>query len=262
MIRADGPAARQYGRLAAPAVLTDLTTESVFCLPIGSHEQHGPHLPLNTDTVIAERFTGRLVQRYGEQHDLWALPAIPYGLSLEHAWSPGTVSLRIASFISLLDVVVTEYLRATPARRLLIINGHGGNRGILEPALHELRSAHTFSVCVIHPASLSTVQVGGETVPEIHAGIRETAMMLELAPEDVHLDSLPTDFTVNGAEAKRLVLDRGTTWPWTSGDTTIATCGVIGGDPRRATVDAGRAILGSALDAAGHVLTHLTNHSP
>ncbi|MFF3072809.1 creatininase family protein [Kitasatospora sp. NPDC057936] len=262
MIRADGPAARQYGRLAAPRVLTELTTESVLCLPIGSQEQHGPHLPLNTDTVIAERFTDLLVQRYGEPHDLWALPAIPYGLSLEHAWSPGTVSLRIASFMSLLHAVVTEHLGATPARRLLIINGHGGNRGILEPALYELQRTHAVSVCVIHPASLSTVQGGGETVPEIHAGIRETAMMLELAPEDVHLDNLPADFTANGAEAKRLVLDRGTSWPWTSGDTTIATCGVIGGDPRRATADAGRAILNSALDAAGHVLTHLTNDSP
>ncbi|GAB7180433.1 creatinine amidohydrolase/Fe(II)-dependent FAPy formamide hydrolase [Kitasatospora sp. Ki12] len=262
MIRADGPAARQYGRLAAPAVLTELTTESVLCLPIGSQEQHGPHLPLNTDTVIAERFTGMLVQRYGGQHDLWALPAIPYGLSLEHAWSPGTVSLRIASFMSLLDVVVTEHLRATPARRLLIINGHGGNRGILEPALHELKRVHAISVCVVHPASLSAVQVGGESIPEIHAGIRETAMMLELAPEDVHLDRLPVDFTANDTEVKRLVLDRGTTWPWTSGDTTIATCGVLGGDPRRATADAGRAILDSALDAADNVLTHVTSHTP
>jgi creatinine amidohydrolase len=232
----------------------------VLCLPIGSHEQHGPHLPLNTDTVIAERFTGLLVQRYGEQHDLWVLPPIPYGLSLEHAWAPGTVSLRIASFMSLLDAVVAEYLRATPARRLLIINGHGGNRGILEPALYELKHKHAFSACAIHPVSLSAVRTGSETAPEIHAGIRETAMMLELAPEDVHLDRLPADFTTKGTDTKRLVLERGTTWPWTSGDSTIATCGVIGGDPRQATTDVGRAVLNSALDAAGSVLTHLTNH--
>ena len=260
MIRASGPAARQFGRLAAPAALTELTAESVLCLPIGSHEQHGPHLPLNTDTVIAERFTAMLVQRYGERHDLWALLAIPYGLSLEHAWAPGTVSLRIASFMSLLDAVVTEYLRATPARRLLIINGHGGNRGILEPALYELKRKHAFSVCVIHPASQCAIRGDSDTAPEIHAGICETAMMLELAPDDVHLDRLPADFSASGVQAKRLVLGRGTTWPWSSGDSTIATCGVIGGDPREATADAGQAILDGALDAVRHVLTHLTNH--
>ncbi|MFJ8438069.1 creatininase family protein [Kitasatospora griseola] len=259
MIPNGGPAARQFGRLAAPAVLTELSTESVLCLPIGSHEQHGPHLPLNTDTVIAEQFTRLLIERYGEQHDLWALPTIPYGLSLEHAWSPGTVSLRTVGFLALLEALVTEYLRATPARRLLIVNGHGGNRGILEPALYELERRHAFSVCIIHPTSLSPVPTVGGTVPEVHAGIRETAMMLELAPDDVHLDRLPADFTTSGSNVQRLVMERGTTWPWTSDDSRIATCGVIGGDPREATAEAGRAVLDGALDAAGPVLAHLTD---
>ncbi|WAL75106.1 creatininase family protein [Kitasatospora sp. YST-16] len=211
MIPNGGPVARQFGRLAALAVLTELTAESVLCLPIGSHEQHGPHLPLNTDTVIAEQFTRLLIERYGEQHDLWALPAVPYGLSLEHAWSPGTVSLRIASFMSLLEAVVTEYLRATPARRLLIVNGHGGNRGILEPALYELERTHALSACVIHPTSLSPGLAASRTAPEVHAGIRETAMMLELAPDDVHLHRLPADFTASGSDVQRLVMERGTT---------------------------------------------------
>lgn len=132
---------RRYTTLSASEVPTAVGEDAVLCLPIGACEQHGPHLPLDTDTTIAERFTGLMVSRYGMSHDLWALPALPYGLSLEHAWSPGTVSLSIASFTALLDDVVHAYLRATSARRILIINGHGGNRGILKPVRRSLATA-------------------------------------------------------------------------------------------------------------------------
>ena len=143
----------------------------MLCLPVGSCEQHGPHLPLNTDTVIAEAFTELLVERYGERHDLWALPAMPYGLSPEHIWAPGTVTLRAATFLSLLDEVVREYTRATSARHLVIVNGHGGNRGVLETAVHELRHAYGVAVCVIHPSALSPVRTEGPA-REVHARVR------------------------------------------------------------------------------------------
>ncbi|HUZ51395.1 MAG TPA: creatininase family protein [Streptosporangiaceae bacterium] len=175
---------RWYGSLSAPEITSSLTEESILCLPIGSYEQHGPHLPLHTDTVIAERFTARLADRYGDQHDLWALPAVHYGLSLEHAWSPGTISLRVGILSALLETVVGEYVRATPARRLLIVNGHGGNRGMLEAATYELQAAHQVRTCVVHPSSLSAVRADS-ALPEVHAGMRETSVMLALAPSDV-----------------------------------------------------------------------------
>ncbi|HEV2378086.1 MAG TPA: creatininase family protein [Streptosporangiaceae bacterium] len=250
---------RWYGSLPAPEITAQMTETSVICLPIGSYEQHGPHLPLHTDSVIAERFTTRLAERYGEHHELWALPAIPFGLSLEHAWSPGTISLRAGVLSALLTTVVGELVRATPARRLLIVNGHGGNRGILEALTYELQAAHPVRVCVVHPSSLATVRVES-ALPEIHAGMRETSVMLTLAPNEVHLDRLPDGYAVNEAhrdEVKRLVLDRGTTWPWTSGDSRIATLGVMGGDPRLASAELGESVIASALDACGTVLTQL-----
>lgn len=250
---------RRYGSLAAPEIAARLTESSVLCLPIGSYEQHGPHLPVDTDTVIAEQFTRRIVDRYGDQHDMWALPVIPYGLSLEHAWSPGTISLRAALLTALLDVVVGEYMRATAARRLLIVNGHGGNRGILEAAIYELQAAHRARICVVHPSALSTVPIES-ALPEVHAGMRETSVMLALAPASVHLDRLPETFAVDEsrrADIRRLILDRGTTWPWTSGDPRIAVSGTIGGDPRLATADLGESIIASALDSSGVVLEQL-----
>ena len=250
---------RWYGSLSAPDVSSRLTEESILCLPIGSYEQHGPHLPLHTDTVIAEQFTERIVERYGDQHDMWAFPAVPYGLSLEHAWSPGTISLRAGMLTAFLDMVAGEFARATAARRLLIVNGHGGNRGILEAAIYELQAAHHMRICVVHPSSLSTVRVES-ALPEIHAGLRETSVMLALAPGSVHLDRLPDTFAPDESsrdQIRRLVLDRGTSWPWSSGDASIATSGITGGDPRMASADLGESVIASALDACGTVLEQL-----
>ncbi|MDG4793479.1 creatininase family protein [Micromonospora sp. WMMD1082] len=250
---------RWFGSLPAPEICTRLTETSILCLPIGSYEQHGPHLPLHTDTVIAEQFTNRLIDRYGDQYDLWALPVLPYGLSLEHAWSPGTISLRIGALTTLLDTIVGELVRATPARRLLIVNGHGGNRSILDAVGYELRATHQVRVCTVHPSSLSAVRVTS-ALPEIHAGMKETSMMLALAPHAVYLDRLPETFTVNlahGDEIQRLILDRGATWSWNSGDARIATFGITGGDPRLASADLGEDIITSALDASDQILQQL-----
>jgi creatinine amidohydrolase len=257
---------RCYGRLATTDIGDTLTERSVLCLPIGSHEQHGPHLPLHTDTIVADGFTRRLVAHYGDSHDLFRLPAIPYGLSLEHAGAAGTISLTTAVLTSLLDTLIAEYVRATPARAVLIVNGHGGNRGILEAAIYEFQRAHKIRACVVHPSSLATVRSQGP-VPEIHAGARETSLMLALAPDDVHLERLTPDEPMGEPsvdEIDRLIRDRGATWPWESTDPRIARAGVIGGDPRQATAELGEAILASAIDACAPVLDHLTtaDHCP
>jgi creatinine amidohydrolase/Fe(II)-dependent formamide hydrolase-like protein len=249
---------RWYGSLAASEIAR-LNEASIVCLPIGSYEQHGPHLPLHTDSVIAEKFTARLVDRFGGPYDLWALPVIPFDLSLEHAWSPGTISLRSGVLSALLDTVVGELTRATPARRLLIVNGHGGNRGVLEATAYELQAAHPMLICVVHPSSLSTVNIESE-LPEVHAGMKETSIMLALAPSEVHLDRVPDDFALdeaNPVEVRRQVLGRGTTWPWSSDDNRIATLGVMGGDPRLASANLGESIVVSAIDACDAVLKQL-----
>lgn len=256
--------AREYGRLASPDVLSRLGGDAILCLPIGSFEQHGPHLPLHTDATIADRFTELLVERYGESHNLWKLPLMPYGLAMEHKWAAGTISLDVEVFSRLLDVVVGEYAQATPARRLLIVNGHGGNRGILEAVLYELQIHHGIAACVIHPSPLSTIPVES-ALPEVHGGKRETSVMLYLAPTEVHLDRLPEgyepDLTLRD-DIRGIVLDRGTTWPWSSNDPRISSLGIIGGDPKSATRDLGMSVMHSALDGSQAVLDQLSVTKP
>ena len=63
----------------------------IAILPLGAIEQHGPHLPFNTDLVIPSRTAEELVERVGDELDLWLLPPLAYTKSNEHAWAPGTV---------------------------------------------------------------------------------------------------------------------------------------------------------------------------
>ncbi|WEH40969.1 creatininase family protein [Streptomyces sp. AM 2-1-1] len=257
-----GEQRRSFGKLTGPQVTADVGDRSVICLPVGSLEQHGPHLPLNTDTVIAERFAARLAAHVADRHDLWVVPPVPYGLSPEHTWSPGTITLTIPLYAGLIEALVGEYLRATPARAVLIINGHGGNKGVLEALVHQLRRTHDAPICVANPASLGVAHREDDAAfPEVHAGNRETALMLALAPDHVRLDRLPDEPTTDlgrREEIQSIVLGRGTTWPWSSDDPAISAHGVIGGDPRRATVEHGQALVAAALDAGTDILDRLT----
>ncbi|MFI7336979.1 creatininase family protein [Streptomyces sp. NPDC050085] len=253
---------RSYGRLTAPRVTAELTEQSIICLPVGSLEQHGPHLPLNTDTVIAERFAARLATHVADRHDLWVVPTVPYGLSPEHAWSPGTITLTIPLYVSLIEALVAEYLRATPARTVLLVNGHGGNKGVLEALVHQLQRTHSVATCVVNPGSLAAGQLSDAgAFPEVHAGIRETSLMLALAPDYVRLDLLPNDALPSSsqqeAEVQRLVFGRGATWPWSSDNPAISAHGVIGGDPHQATAAHGQELVTAALNVCTDILGRL-----
>ncbi|MFI1868567.1 creatininase family protein [Streptomyces jumonjinensis] len=255
---------RSYGKLTAPRVTAELNERSVLCLPVGSLEQHGPHLPLDTDTVIAEGLALRLAAHVANRHDLWVVPPIPYGLSPEHAWAPGTVTLDLAQYADLITTLLEEHLRATPVRTVIIVNGHGGNRGVLEDLVHQFRHTHGVAVCAWHPSSLGQGAVGN-VLPEVHAGIHETSLMLALAPDHVRTDLLPTEAPPvrHQREAIRhLVLDRGATWPWTSDDPTLATHGVIGGDPRQASPEFGEGLVAAALNTGTAVLDRLASPGP
>ncbi|ORT57962.1 creatininase family protein [Streptomyces sp. CB03238] len=257
---ADGDG-RSYGKLTTPRLAAELSERSTLCLPVGSLEQHGTHLPLNTDTVIAERFALRLAAHVADRHDLWVAPPVAYGLSPEHAWAPGTLTLDIPLYASLITTLVGEYLRATPVRTVLIVNGHGGNRGVLEGLVHQLQHTHDVAICALHPSTLAASEVTVDSeLPEVHAGIRETSLMLALAPDHVRLDLLPAGTRPDPGQREaiqRLVLDRGATWPWTSDDPALSTHGVIGGDPRKASAKLGEALITAALSAGADILDRL-----
>jgi creatinine amidohydrolase/Fe(II)-dependent formamide hydrolase-like protein len=244
------------GELTSPEVLQRVKATSTLCLPLGAIEQHGPHLPLNTDLVVAEGLTQRLVARWGEEFDLWQLPALTFGLSREHDWAPGTLSLSIQTFTGLLRETARELARALPARNLVILNGHGGNRGILENLLHEITGDFHLNACVIHPFDLARVATSPEH-PDVHGGKAETSVMLVLAPELVRREQIARlDQPANKAALRALIFDRGATFPWRSDDPRLGTGGIIG-EAKAATAELGETIIARFVEEARHVLSRL-----
>jgi creatinine amidohydrolase len=111
-----GMPSRLIGELTFPDISKVLSESSILCLPIGSIEQHGPHLPLNTDVIFAEEFTRRIISRWGESLDIWQLPTLTISLAREHEWAPGTMSLSIHGMTAFMRDLGREIARALPAR--------------------------------------------------------------------------------------------------------------------------------------------------
>jgi creatinine amidohydrolase len=247
---------RLIGELTSPEVSTSLRARSILCLPIGSIEQHGPHLPLNTDVVLAVEFTRRIVARWGEALDLWQLPTLAISLAREHEWAPGTLSLSIEGMTAFMRDLGREIARALPACNLAIVNGHGGNRGILEALIQDFRADFGLNVCVLHPSVWAEVDPNA-VIPEIHGGKNETSMMLAAAPQSVRRDQIaqlsnPPD----GKAIRSTIMERGVSWPWTSDEKQIADLGVTG-DAQGASAEFGVKIFDHAVEKAGLVLNHL-----
>lgn len=247
---------RVIGDLTFQEAGTALRASSILCLPMGSMEQHGPHLPLNTDTVLAEAFTGRIVAHWGEAYDLWRLPPVPVGLSREHDWAAGTLSLSVGGMTAYLRDLARDIIRSLPVRNLLIVNGHGGNRGLLEALCRELCGDFGLNLCALHVGAMMSTTTDAEA-PDIHAGKAETSVMLALAPDLVRCERIgdlkapPDDNAVRAA-----ILDPAVTWPWSSGDNRLADLGVIG-DAASASAEHGRAIVERVVERAGVVLKQL-----
>ena len=137
---------------------------SLVLVPLGSIEQHGPHLPLDTDTVIATA----VAQGVAREVDAWVAPPIPYGSSGEHQSYAGTSSSGTEALTHLL-VELTRSMR-TWADRVVIVNAHGGNVAALDAS-----------------DEVEWVPCATESV-DLHAGFTETSLMLHLRPESVRLD--------------------------------------------------------------------------
>lgn len=194
----------------------------VVLLPLGSCEQHGPHLPLDTDETVAQAVSARAAELLAPGCDALVAPPQPYGASGEHEGFPGTVSIGTEALRLLLVELGRSMLRW--AGRLVVVNAHGGNVPAVLAAVRLLRYEGrdvAWWPCAPDGA-------------DAHAGRAETSMMLEARPARVHLDRAVAGATEPiGALMDRLVTEsvRG-----------VSESGVLG-DPAGANADEGADLL-------------------
>ncbi|MFZ9628930.1 MAG: mycofactocin biosynthesis peptidyl-dipeptidase MftE [Ilumatobacteraceae bacterium] len=192
----------------------------LLVVPVGSCEQHGPHLPLDTDTRIAMALSERLVESFGAG-ELVLAPPLGITASDEHAKFPGTLSVGTTVF----EQVIVELVRsATWSGGVVLVNGHGGNRLAVDKAVRQLDREHR------RVLSWWPRVEGGDA----HAGHTETSLMLAIAPHLVRMNKAEAGRTEPLSELIDTMRRRGVQ--------AVSPNGVLG-DPRRATALAGRTLL-------------------
>lgn len=243
--------------LSGPEVGSRLTKDSVIVIPLGAVEQHGPHLPLNTDLVVAEAVSREAVVQASAETDVWVLPALPFTKSNEHAWAAGTVWLSATTLLAVLDDIGRS-IAATPARRVLFINGHGGNSALVSVANRELRLAHGLMTFLAHPqvpADQGGTSAASELGMGVHGGMDETSMMLHLRPDLVDMSLARRSVPENLAQNTHVRFGGTVSFGWLSND--FGPDGVIG-DPTGATAEIGRTMFESAVTTLASVIAEVS----
>ncbi|MBB4138048.1 mycofactocin biosynthesis peptidyl-dipeptidase MftE [Gordonia humi] len=195
----------------ADATSPETAGAGLVLVPLGSTEQHGPHLPLDTDTAIAVAVAEGVAAEVG---DTWVAPAISYGSSGEHQSFAGTASIGTEA----LTHQVVELVRSlrTWAGRVVVVNAHGGNVTALNAS-----------------DEIEWVPCATEEV-DLHAGLTETSLMLHLRPQSVRLDRAEAGNTQPLSEILPAMM--------TGGVEAVSANGVLG-DPTGASAAEGARVL-------------------
>ena len=199
------------------------TAGAMLVVPIGATEQHGPHLPLSTDTDIAVALAGRLASACSAV----VSPPIAFGASGEHAGFPGTISIGLEA----VELLLLELGRSASEtfRRTVFVSAHGGNAAAVERGCARLRAEGRAAL------AWSPSWTG-----DAHAGHIETSVMLALHPDRVHLDRAVAGNTTPLAELWPTLRSRG-----------VRACSPNGvlGDPAGATPEEGLRLLARATES-------------
>jgi len=205
---------QRLDELSWPEIGSDRSTWLV--VPVGSTEQHGPHLPFGTDSIVAEALADRLCET---RRDSLRAPLIAYGASGEHQGFPGTVSIGTAA----LSLLLTELLRSARASfaGIVAVSGHGGNAQALATA--RAIADHEGDRLIVFEPRLEGI--------DLHAGRAETSLLLALRPGLVRHDEIVSGTTSSLAEISHALRHEGVA--------AVSPTGILG-DPREASAEEGQ----------------------
>jgi creatinine amidohydrolase len=256
------PASRYLPYLTSPEIAELPKAQALVVLCVGAVEQHGPHLPVITDSLVGQTALGLALERLPADAQVWVIPPLAYGKSNEHRPFAGTIPLSSATLTALIGDIGRGLARAG-FRRLLLLNSHGGNPQVLDGIardLHEETGLMLFSISVFRlglpPAEPLRPE---EAIWGMHAGDTETSSVLAVAPELVHMDRTAElgDYPRFRASYKH-VGSQGPYGPvgfsWLTAD--LSATGVLG-DPRQATAEKGDERLEATVARLAEVLQEL-----
>jgi len=214
----------------------DVRGRSVAVLPVGSTEQHGPHLPLATDSVIAWTIASEIAARYPVR----LLPPIQFSCSQEHADWPGTVSISASTLVSVVNDIA-ESLRRNGVTHVVLVNGHGGNY-VLSNVVQEGEGLALFPGRDDWAFAREKAGIETSAYSDMHAGELETSILLHAHPDLIRPGYEDSDHL---AEDRRHMLTLGLA-PYTES-------GVIG-RPSLASAGKGQLLLAGLTESFGHYL--------
>lgn len=266
------PVSYDLADLTAPDIAEYLSERRTVLIPLGSHEQHGQHLPIGTDVITAMSLVHRVAELTGVVHT----PPVWMGYSPQHLYAPGsgrgTVTLRASTYLAVISDL-TRSLIHTGFDRLVFVNGHGGNNVVIDPVLRQVRADTGAMLVFVHGIVDGGVNVGlfdgilenaAEDMPGGHGSELETSQDLAWNPALVRLDRatreraraashLPASFAhPDGRSGIAFEGRNHFRAPWDYAD--ITDVGMVG-DPTTASAEKGAA----ALDAlAAHIARGVT----
>ena len=184
----------RWEELTSPEIGALDREKTVVILPLGSVEQHGNHMPLGTDTILAQSVS---LAAAGELDDVVVLPPPWYGFSAHHMRFPGSVTLSAETLMAVVGDIVAAVVKHG-FRRILIVNGHGGNNGVIDVLASTLGHKHYGQARI---AALTYFQLAREAIAELresepggmgHACEFETALLMHLRPDLVKMEHATT----------------------------------------------------------------------
>jgi creatinine amidohydrolase/Fe(II)-dependent formamide hydrolase-like protein len=224
------------GELSWPEAKKRLKEVDIALLPVGAIEQHGPHLPLDTDAFDAEYLAKQVASRCSDPKPI-VLPLVPYGVSYHHDDFPGTISITNETLARLVYEIGLSVSR-NGITKLVMINGHGGNGPSLNFAAQRLnRDAHMFICVDTGETSDVDIEAMVKTQNDVHAGEIETSTTLANRPHLVKMDK--AEKLIPKFSSRYLSFTSKRAVPWYAFTKKISENGVMG-DPTQATAEKGR----------------------
>ncbi|MGC8912588.1 MAG: creatininase family protein [Thermoplasmata archaeon] len=234
------------GEMTRKEAETRFNSNTVFLLPVGSIEQHGPHLPLDTDAFDANYLCIECANRCTEPKPV-VLPPVYYGVSMHHMHYKGTITIMPETLVALITDIC-ESLVSHGARKIMVVNGHGGNTHALCIALQKLSYRYENVLFVLDNGALaeSTRKNLFPDRNDVHAGEYETSTSLYNREHLVQLENIkcgkiafPSRFLEFGAP------NRAYYFPFMD---VVSTNGVLG-NPEKASKEKGREMWEAMINA-------------